>query len=101
MNRDLLEAEIRCSLAGPIIDKKTGYDESEHQQTDLGEARDRAFQLAEGNENAARQRIATLWTETDPLVDQHRERIERIATKLEVDREWSGEQVREVLREVQ
>jgi len=45
--------------------------------------------------------LATLWTETDPLVDQHRERIERIATKLEVDREWSGEQVREVLREVQ
>jgi hypothetical protein len=78
-----------------------GYDESDHQQTDLRRRSIARSSSLRGNENAARQRIATLWTETDPLVDQHRERIERIATKLEVDREWSGEQVREVLREVQ
>ena len=99
-NRTLLTDEIRFFLAGPTVDEGTGYNESSHQTADRDAASERALELVGGDKDAARQLLEKMSSETKPLVDQHMERIERVATKLRVDRDWSSEQVREVLSEV-
>ena len=98
-NRDLMEAEVQCFLAGPIIDEETGYNGASTDRVDFESATERAVVLA--GEDGKTQLLERLWSATEPLVDQENHAtIERVAARLGVDREWSGEEFRQILAEI-